>query len=152
VFLCGELITGDELQTICGAGLALALALAAGSALAEEIPAASAGPPPNANLIVYRTWRAPIYPASIRVDGVQRATLGNHSYTALTVSPGKHRVKLIWKVALLTGGRNESADVTVEPGKTTFVQIEGYVDEVPADFAQKVLDHCCTYRAPDPEK
>jgi hypothetical protein len=138
--------SGDELRTIIGASLALALA--AGAALAEDKPAEPTGPPPEANLIIYRTWRAPIYPASIRVDGAQRATLGNHSYTALTVPPGKHSVKLIWKVSLLTGGRNEGVDVTVEPGKTTYVQIEGYVDEVPADFAQKALGNCCKYRPP----
>jgi len=130
----------------------LALGLGASSARGDDEPAAAASalqPPPDANLIVYRTSRAPIYPASIRLDGADRAVLGNHSFTAFIVAPGKHSVKLVWKAALLTGGRNEAVDVTVEPGKTTYVQIEGYVDEVPADFAQGVLARCCKYRPAD---
>jgi hypothetical protein len=120
---------------------------------------AAAMPPADANVIIYRKYAEPIWPATIVVDGRKIVTMGNKGYTALKLEPGGHRIRLAWN--FLTGGVDVPVDLVVEPGATHYVEIvgssrvegsqfkveNGFMFVEPAAGADDVA-RCCRYHAP----
>ena len=101
------------------AGLAIALALTTAAAHAAPLKA----PAPDANLFVYRAHTDFGWAASLKVDGVGVAALGNGAYTATRLAPGEHRLTLAWP--MMSGFRSTETAVTVEAGKTYYFEIRG---------------------------
>ena len=105
------------IRRLAGAAAALALMAAAAQAAQFRAPAA------DANLFVYRAHTDFGWAASLKVDGVGVAALGNGAYTATRLAPGEHRLTLAWP--MMSGFRSTETAVTVEAGKTYYFEIRG---------------------------
>ena len=142
------------------AGWLAATALGQGASAAEGA-AETAAPeaPADANVIIYRAYAEPIWPATLLVDDRKVVTMGNKAYTALKLEPGGHRIRLAWN--LLTGGVDLPIDLVVERGTTHYVEVVGDASVkgstfevvngfriVPAEAGARRVAVCCRYHAP----
>ena len=91
----------------------------------DPVPEAMAAEmPEGANVIIYRLYAEPTaWAATVKIDGRKLAAIGNKKWTAVKLEPGTYEVTTGW--SFLSGQSGGSYTLTVEEGKTHFLEIVG---------------------------
>lgn len=127
--------------------------------------AASPAPAPDANVFLIRENAQPtLWATTVSIDGVKAATLGQKSFTALTLPPGVHAFKLKWP--LLSGQRGDAFNLQVVEGQIYYLVVKGISDfagldprgvriaigssmvQLEADAGRALVSTCCQFRRP----
>jgi hypothetical protein len=120
--------------------------------------------PTNANLFIYRAYAQPTaWGTSVKVDGKSIISLPNRSYTAISVPPGSHIIKLSWP--FLSGQSNSSMTLDVKAAERYYVEVTGIsqyagggpgamyfnmgsgIAQAKPEHALELLKTCCKFKA-----
>ena len=143
----------------------VALALLAVSApVMAKADQPSETPPAVANLIIFRAYAQPtVWPVTVKIDGQKIASLGQKRFTALHLTPGTHKVRLVWP--FISGQTNAEGEVSVADGQTSYLEIKGIsqfaglgyqtmyfnmgssIGTRDAALAAETVRACCTFKA-----
>jgi hypothetical protein len=144
--------------------LAIALAVTAASAVAQtaDDPTTGTAPADAAKLVVFRAYAQPTaWSPTLKVDGVKVVAIPNRGYTVTRIAAGDHKITLAWPI--LAGGGGGNMELTVEAGKTYYVEVTGFVNVMPSagyiqmasgialvepEFGVAKIRTCCTFKAP----
>lgn len=131
----------------------------------QSLPKLLADLPQGANVVIYRAHAEPtIWATTVKVDGTKMVALGNRQWTAVALDPGTYEIKTSWSI--MSGQSGGKIILTVEPGKTHFLEIVGQsqyagggpglmtfrmgsgIGEVMGNGAAARVANCCKFKEP----